>query len=222
MGEEGVPKALHPLSTIEEVPSNVASSEPSPKIAMGNEDSDEEVFVYPGVERVGNGGEDNEVAARLTLEHPEELVEVFSHSSMKDRVGTDQQSNSEVSLPTLPSSELVTKLELPSVPDAPRSEVATYPAITVIPPSSLQAPPPKSHPTPAQLEAIQAAASNGDLSKLQELFRTALQAGDFEHFALANDASPRTGLTALHAAASRGHLELVRWRTFVACWQARR
>ncbi|EKM59394.1 uncharacterized protein PHACADRAFT_249851 [Phanerochaete carnosa HHB-10118-sp] len=79
---------------------------------------------------------------------------------------------------------------------------------------SQPAPVPKSkkvHPSPAQLESLQAAASSGDLALLQKLFRTALQTGEVEPFALANDASPRTGLTALHAASSRGYLDIVRW-----------
>ncbi|KAH7887859.1 hypothetical protein F5I97DRAFT_1806415, partial [Phlebopus sp. FC_14] len=67
------------------------------------------------------------------------------------------------------------------------------------------------HPSPAQLEALSAAASAGDLALLKKLFATALQSGNIEAFALANDASSRTGLTALHAAASRGYLHIVKW-----------
>ncbi|KIJ20142.1 hypothetical protein PAXINDRAFT_160774 [Paxillus involutus ATCC 200175] len=67
------------------------------------------------------------------------------------------------------------------------------------------------HPSPAQFEALSAAASSGDLPLLKRLFATALQGGDLESFALANDASSRTGLTALHAAASRGYLDIVQW-----------
>lgn len=72
--------------------------------------------------------------------------------------------------------------------------------------------PAQAHPSPAQLESLQAAASSGDLALLKKLFKTALQTGEVEPFALANDASPRTGLTALHAAASRGYLDIVKWR----------
>lgn len=68
------------------------------------------------------------------------------------------------------------------------------------------------HPSPAQLEALSAAASSGDLSLIKTLFQTALQVGDLEAFALANDASSRTGFTALHAAASRGYSDIVKWR----------
>ncbi|KAI0375768.1 hypothetical protein BV20DRAFT_1032181 [Pilatotrama ljubarskyi] len=72
--------------------------------------------------------------------------------------------------------------------------------------------PSKSHPTPAQLEALHAAAASGDLRRIQTEFRKAVRADDVDPFELANDASPRTGLTALHAAASRGYLDIVKWR----------
>ncbi|KAI0650621.1 hypothetical protein C8Q79DRAFT_396170 [Trametes meyenii] len=84
--------------------------------------------------------------------------------------------------------------------------------------------PSKSHPSPAQLEALHAAAASGDLRRVQTEFRQAVRTGDVDPFELANDASPRTGLTALHAAASRGYLDVVKWRTclsFVACVSAR-
>lgn len=67
-------------------------------------------------------------------------------------------------------------------------------------------------PSPSQLEALYATATAGDLSMLQQLFQSAQINSHTEAFALANDASSRTGLTALHAAASRGHLETVEWR----------
>jgi hypothetical protein len=67
---------------------------------------------------------------------------------------------------------------------------------------------------PAQLEEIYAAAVSGDLHLLQTLFQTAVssETGNTEAFALANDATTRTGLTPLHGAASRGHAEIVQWR----------
>lgn len=67
------------------------------------------------------------------------------------------------------------------------------------------------HPSPAQLEALYAAASSGDLPLLKRLFRNALETSEVEPFSLANNASTRTGFTALHAAASRGYLEIVIW-----------
>ncbi len=69
-------------------------------------------------------------------------------------------------------------------------------------------------PTPAQLESLYAAASSGDLRLLKKLFKTALESASVEPFSLANAASTRTGLTALHAAASRGFLDIVTWREY--------
>ncbi|KAG7449376.1 uncharacterized protein BT62DRAFT_680747 [Guyanagaster necrorhizus] len=68
-------------------------------------------------------------------------------------------------------------------------------------------------PSPAQLEALFAAASSGNLPLLKKLFSTALEPGNIEFFSLANVASSRTGFTTLHAAASRGHLDIVVWCT---------
>lgn len=67
---------------------------------------------------------------------------------------------------------------------------------------------------PAQLEEIYAAAVSGNLHLLQTLFQSAVtsDSSPSEPFALANDATSRTGLTPLHGAASRGHLEVVQWR----------
>ncbi|KAF7433187.1 hypothetical protein PC9H_005136 [Pleurotus ostreatus] len=69
----------------------------------------------------------------------------------------------------------------------------------------------QSEPSPAQLEALYASASSGDLPLLQRLFQSALETGDVQPFNLANHASTRTGSTALHAAASRGYLDIVQW-----------
>lgn len=67
------------------------------------------------------------------------------------------------------------------------------------------------HPSPAQLESLYAAASSGDLPLLKRLFKNALESAEVEPFNLANDASSRTGFTALHAAASRGYHDIVVW-----------
>jgi ankyrin repeat protein len=67
------------------------------------------------------------------------------------------------------------------------------------------------HPSPAQLESLYAAASSGDLPLLKRLFKNALESAEIEPFNLANDASSRTGFTALHVAASRGYYDMVVW-----------
>ncbi|KAI0347381.1 hypothetical protein BDW22DRAFT_522741 [Trametopsis cervina] len=216
MSEESLPLQSHPLSTIEEVPSIIQSAVPSPESAMSHDDSDEEEFVYPGTSS-GEGKEDGGVLAHdaTGTEHAEEPVHSFVYPGAEDGIEQFEQEEEEDSLPSLPtppSFEPELELDLPSVPTAPPSEVLVQPPVTVIPPP----PPPlptKSHPTPAQLEAIQAAASDGSLPRLKQLFQNAVASDKLEAFALTNDASPRTGLTALHAAASRGHLEIVKWRT---------
>ncbi|KZT20806.1 ankyrin [Neolentinus lepideus HHB14362 ss-1] len=101
--------------------------------------------------------------------------------------------------------------QAPSISAAPSiSEAAS---VTVIEPEYQPLPPPPTaqHASPAQLEALYAASSSGDLRLLQNLIRNARQSENVEAFALVNDASSRTGLTALHAAASRGYLDIVKW-----------
>lgn len=67
------------------------------------------------------------------------------------------------------------------------------------------------HPSPAQLESLYAAACSGDFSSLKKVFNTALENSDIEPFNLSNDTAPRTGFTALHAAASRGYYDMTVW-----------
>ncbi|CAE6486675.1 unnamed protein product [Rhizoctonia solani] len=74
-------------------------------------------------------------------------------------------------------------------------------------PAPAESQPLSPQPTSAQLDAIYNAAAAGSLLEMQSLFADTRVAA----FALANDAAPRTGLTALHAAASRGKLAVVRW-----------
>lgn len=85
-------------------------------------------------------------------------------------------------------------------------------ATSIADPEAGQKQMPVSHPmVPVDLEALSAAASSGDLSLLKKLFQTASQGGEVEAFSLSNDASSRTGFTVLHAAASRGYLDIVKW-----------
>ncbi|KAF8341513.1 ankyrin repeat-containing domain protein [Cantharellus anzutake] len=71
--------------------------------------------------------------------------------------------------------------------------------------------PAATNPSPAQLEAIYAAASSGDIEQLRRLFDSAQEEHGIDGFTLANEATSRTGLTPLHAACSRGHLEVAQW-----------
>ncbi|KAA1466234.1 ankyrin, partial [Dentipellis sp. KUC8613] len=80
-------------------------------------------------------------------------------------------------------------------------------------------PRPRATASPAQLEALYAAASSGDLPLLQSILKKAGEVENVDMFAMANDATSRTGLTALHAAASRGHLEIVQWRNPIGLYR---
>jgi hypothetical protein len=103
-----------------------------------------------------------------------------------------------------------------AVPEAEQEQMPISPPVVpadlITSPVSQSAAPAQPHPSPAQLEALSAAASSGDLSLLKKLFQTASQGGEVEAFSLSNDASSRTGFTVLHAAASRGYLDIVKWR----------
>ena len=102
----------------------------------------------------------------------------------------------------------------------PSSPISS-PVIQDLPPVVETSVPPSvsisSHPTPAHLEAIATAASTGDLERLQTLFQSIVAETGAQAFALANDAAQRTGQTALHVAASRGHLQTVQWRMCFYC-----
>ncbi|KAL5508001.1 hypothetical protein ACEPAH_5619 [Sanghuangporus vaninii] len=74
-----------------------------------------------------------------------------------------------------------------------------------------QLPKPVVHAPAAQLDALYMAGLSGDLSLLKKLVAEATSSSQLEPFTLVNDASSRTGLTVLHAAASRGHLGVVKW-----------
>lgn len=65
--------------------------------------------------------------------------------------------------------------------------------------------------TPAQLEALYAAGLDGNMTILKQLVDEATS-GDLEPFTFVNSASPRTGLTVVHAAASRGRLDALKYR----------
>ncbi|KAG0709508.1 hypothetical protein DFH29DRAFT_840907 [Suillus ampliporus] len=149
-----------------------------------SDQSDEEGFTYPASE-----SEEEEFVYPATTEGTAAAAD-----------GGGSPSSEEVVTSTAEAEQEQILVPDPAVPvDEPASPVS---------PPAVQTQP---HPSPAQLEALSAAASSGDLSLLKKLFQTALQGGELEAFALANDASYRTGFTALHVAASRGYLDIVKW-----------
>ncbi|THH33659.1 hypothetical protein EUX98_g540 [Antrodiella citrinella] len=157
------------------------------------DDSDDETFVYPGVTSPLD-----EDALRTVEPKSEANDEEFVYP------GVPTIQPPVISSPIQPSEDPLQSHVSESGPSSLQST----------PPSSQPTPvqetvtPPKLQPSSTQLEALRATAASGDFQALQARFREIKEAGDFESFALANDASPRTGLTALHAAASRGHLHI--------------
>lgn len=112
-----------------------------------------------------------------------------------------------------PEEEIFTYPDIPeiSVDDSDVGDITPVSGGVHVEEPRADAQPPSSAPSPAQLEAIYAAASSGDIQQLQRLFRGAWEDHSIDAFTLANDATSRTGLTPLHAACSRGHLEAAQW-----------
>jgi hypothetical protein len=178
-------------------------------------DSDSEQFHFPGAEPLPNPLEtvtDHEATRDLVNDTESEEFHFPGADPLPPIVAARNQ------LETAHDSSVPAIATLAHVPVS--SYVSSSPTLvtSLAPPSpvtllaSTSSRTQKCKPSPAQLEALHAAASSGDLERLQNVFRHAARNEDVEEFALANDASTRTGLTALHAAASRGHLSVVTWR----------
>lgn len=194
--EEYVLRIHTPLPFSQHPRSALSDTQPSltPTDVTSSADSDEEeVFTYPVAD--GHNDGDDHVDDDDEFVYPDTSVNIAHQDFL---IASDD---------SLPEHALEAAL------DSALEEtnlVETSPSLLSSPPPA-QAP---SHPSPAQLEALSAAASQGDLVLLKKLFATALQGGHLEAFALANDASSRTGFTALHAAASRGYPDIVKWREY--------
>lgn len=166
--------------------------------------ADDSVFIYEP---------SDELASIAVLEQTAEHA--FSDDEEFVYPGADQESETPAepapaAMPAIPEEPVVVAavtesitLEVPpAIPVEPKSER----------PSVADSPvPAKRPPSPEQLEALHAAATSGDLKRVQTVFTKAVHHGDVESFALANDAPSRIGQTALHAASSRGYLAIVRW-----------
>ncbi|KAG8872576.1 hypothetical protein FRB97_007499 [Tulasnella sp. 331] len=126
-------------------------------------------------------------------------------------------SSSTLKSPAIPTAELAPGLEVPVVEEQPKYEPEPEPTPEPEPEPEPETPEPQVEPPKArvvtheQLEAIASAATLGDVERLQHLFHDIITETGCQQFVLANDAAPRTGLTALHHAASRGHLAVVEW-----------
>lgn len=174
----------------ETAPGSLTGVSESPPMAPGVDapDDEEEEFVYPSE------------GASSRLSDISRQILIFFVLHVEQPGDTTEEYTDSFSYPGVSASPSVVS---PTPPPHPHPEPSTS-----LPPPAVQANP---SPSPAQLEAIYAAASSGDIAQLRRLFRTAEEEQGVGAFALSNDATSRTGLTPLHAACSRGHLDIVQW-----------
>ena len=169
------------------------------------DESDDEEFHFPGAEKLPDP-----IPAPVSSPSPPEHAQVLSPVPENPlSVGPSSLAATSPAI-TTPSSPDLGPLSRASVSTSTPAPATSTPSPNPLPPPHL-----KRKPTQAQLEALYAAASSNDLPLLRRLFINACQNDDAEEFALANEAAARTGLTALHAAASRGYLEIVQWRELI-------
>jgi len=206
-------RPAEPVSPAEalEVEESAELPEPTVETVHVQDDSEDEEFHFPGAQKIADL-----VPAPVSSPSPLEHVQVLSPVPENPlSVGPSSLAATSPMITTPPSPDLGPLSQVSTSISTP-ARVSPVPVIiSPSPPSPSPPPPPrplKRKPTQAQLEALHAAASSNDLRLLQDLFKNACQNEDVEEFALANDAAVRTGLTALHAAASRGYLEIVQWR----------
>lgn len=135
--------------------------------------------------------------------HKEDEEEVFEYPGddveEHDADNGGHDSENEFTYPASPTSQNAS-VESPSGPSVTSAQVFEQPKTVV-------------RPTPAQLETLYSAGLSGNLGTLRQIVSNVTASGEIEAFALVNDASPRTGLTVVHACASRGHLGALRWCT---------
>lgn len=177
------------------------------------DDSDDEEFHFPGAEELPDPIP--APSASPSLLEPTQVLSPVPENPLSVRQPSLAATSPAITTP--PSPDLGPLSQASTSASSP-AHVSPAPVIVSPPPPSSPPPPPrplKRKPTQAQLEALYSAASSNDLRLLQNLFRNACKNEDVEEFALANDAAVRTGLTALHAAASRGYLGIVQWREFI-------
>lgn len=198
----------HLLGTIEEgVSSSFVAGMASPDDVMSRTaSSHSDSFTYPADSQ-------HESLSHDPIDDEEEFVYPAPHDPALPEA--EAREVSDTVTPATPPSAAV-PLEQPPLAESPSSSSALHQSSPLAPSNPTPTPspspsPPQTHASPAQLEALYAAASSGDLPLLQGIVRNASQTSNVEPFSLVNDASSRTGLTALHASASRGYLDIVQW-----------
>jgi len=164
-------------------------------------------FVYPAdTQQESQPDENNE-------EEEEFIYSVVEDDGAASSAVPLQISDEITSNPSPSESQVAVPLEPSGLTEYPSSDEALHETSPARPPPyQTSSPPAQPHASPAQLEALYAASSSGDLLLLQRIIQNALQNGNVEPFSLVNGASSRTGLTVLHAATSRGYFDIVKWR----------
>jgi len=169
-----------------------------------SEDSgdDDDVFVFPGAE---------EYVTQETQQLPLPPLPATPDATSEPATPDPQSASLSLSVAGPPSCKAPSSTSVP-IPLNGYDDHTDKTSAT--PPPRLQSQSPSAQPLPlsAVLEVLYAAASSGNLQLLQTIFQNASNTLNVEPFALANDASSRTGLTGLHAASSRGHIVIVIWR----------
>jgi hypothetical protein len=190
------------VSQVEEPPELPEPTIETTHVHQVVDDSDDEEFHFPGAEKLPDP-----ITTPVLSPSPIKVLSPVPENPLS--VGPSSLAATSPAI-TMPSSPDLGPLSQVSISTSTPALVPSTPSPNPLPP-----PPMKRKPTQAQLEALYAAATSNDLQLLQRLFRNACQNEDVEEFALANDAAVRTGLTALHAAASRGYLEIIQWRELI-------
>jgi len=207
--EPATPAELPQVEEVVELP------EPTVETWHVKDDSEDEEFHFPGAQEIVNP-----IPPPVSSPSPPEHMQVLSPVPENPlSVGPSSLAATSPMITTPPSPDLGPLSQVSTSMSTP-ARISPVPVIVSPSPPSPSPPPPprpsKRKPSQAQLETLYAAASSNDLRRLQDLFKNACQNEDVEEFALANDAAVRTGLTALHAAASRGYLEIVQWRKLIS------
>lgn len=105
-----------------------------------------------------------------------------------------------------------TAVSIAAVRSEPPSNPGNVNGDAIRPEETAVAHPSLNHASPDQLELLYASGLAGDLDELKRVVGDITSTSELEDFTLVNDASPRTGLTVVHASASRGHLDALKWR----------
>ena len=174
-------------------------------------DDSEEEFTYPAQET--EAPSQSQVAQADTDSAGPSLSRTNSSNKTEEKedivVSTPEESPSPPT--TIETNENEQVLE--QVPEQVSEQILEQVPEPVLTPTSSPPAQPPIRVTPAQLESLYTAGLGGNLTRLKQTIEEVTSSGEIGTFELVNDASPRTGLTVVHAAASRGHLDALKYCT---------